>query len=95
VTKPFTAPRRWLLTSRAMSSAVADRLGAALAEHDRELRDEAGPPRLFLLEVEYVRAVTAAELEWVERVAEDLRAGELTWSHEELAEIARHFTPPD
>lgn len=73
----------------------AEQLRATMAEHDRELHDESGPPRLFLLETEYLRAVTAAELEWVNGVVDDLKAGELSWSYEELAEIAKHFTPPD
>jgi DNA-binding PadR family transcriptional regulator len=73
----------------------AELLRASLAEHDRDLHDESGPPRLFLLETEYVRAVLATELEWVLGVIEDLAAGRLTWSYEEMAEIARRFTPPD
>src|ERR1051326_2783422 len=35
----------------------AEQLRAAVAEHERELADESGPPRLFLLETEYLRAV--------------------------------------
>ena len=62
---------------------------------DRELHDESGPPRLFLLESEYVRTVTAAELQWVDGVVDDLRAGRLTWNFEDLAELAKRFTPPD
>jgi DNA-binding PadR family transcriptional regulator len=73
----------------------AERLQASLAGHDRELEDESGPPRLFLLETEYVRAVLATEREWVIGVVEDLKAGRLTWSYEEMAEIAQRFTPPD
>jgi DNA-binding PadR family transcriptional regulator len=45
-------------------------------------------PRLFLLEGEYLRAVTASELEWVEELLADMRAGEITWSPEWLAEVA-------
>ncbi len=37
-------------------------------------------PRVFLIEDEYRRAVTQAELDWVRSVIEDLRAGRLTWS---------------
>jgi DNA-binding PadR family transcriptional regulator len=71
-------------------------LRQVLASHDRELEDGSGPPRLFLLETEYLRAVTRAELAWVEAVVEDLRAGRLTWgSQEEFAEVARQFTPPE
>ena len=74
----------------------AGRLRAGLTDLDRELHDESGPPRLFLLETEYVRAVTAAEMEWVEGVVGDLKAGRLTWGdYEEFAEIAKRFTPPD
>lgn len=70
-------------------------LRESVAALDRELHDETGPPRLFLLETEYVRAVTAAELEWVERVVDDLTAGRIVWKFEDLAEIAKNFTPPD
>jgi DNA-binding PadR family transcriptional regulator len=73
----------------------ADQLRASLAEDDRDLHDEAGPPRLFLLETEYVRAVLATELEWVLGVVDDLKSGRLTWSYEEMAELAQQFTPPD
>ena len=66
-----------------------------LAGLDRELHDESGPPRLFLLETEYLRAVTAAELQWVEGVIDDLRAGRIVWTFEDLAAIAKNFTPPD
>ncbi len=63
---------------------------------DRELHDESGPPRLFLLETEYVRTVTSAELDWVEKVVDELRTGRLNWGGpEEFAEIARNFMPPD
>lgn len=67
----------------------------SVAALDRELDDESGPPRLFLLETEYVRAVTAAELQWVDGVVDDLGAGRLAWKVEDLAEIAQNFTPAD
>lgn len=66
-----------------------------IARLDAELRSEAGPPRLFLLETEYVKAVTAAELDWVTAVLNELRSGGLTWTQSELAELARQFLPPD
>ena len=44
---------------------------------------------MTLLETEYQRAVAAAELGWLDAVIADLRAGTLTWSHEELAGMAR------
>jgi DNA-binding PadR family transcriptional regulator len=86
------------LTPREALAALERRarlLRERLAELDRELNDESGPPRLFLLETEYVRAVTWAELEWVERVVDDLRAGRLDWKIEDLRDIAKNFTPPD
>src|SRR5713101_7840056 len=57
-----------------------------LAKLDRDLAGDSGPmpPRVTLLETEYLRAVTAAELDWVNGVIDDLRTGALTWSHEEL-----------
>lgn len=73
----------------------ATQLRENLARHDRELQDPAGPPRLFLLESEYLRAVTAAELDWVSAVIDDLRSENLTWSWEQIAELAQHFVPPE
>lgn len=70
------------------------RLEEALAEQ------EAGPaaapdgmPRLFLLEEEYRRAITSAELMWVSSLVEDLRAGHLSWSAEWLVKIAAKLSP--
>jgi DNA-binding PadR family transcriptional regulator len=45
-------------------------------------------PRVTLLDDEYRRAVIAAELTWIDGVAEDLRTGALTWSEEELTRVA-------
>ena len=66
-----------------------------VARLEGELHSESGPPRLFLLETEYLLAVTTAELNWVNAVVEDLRKRELNWSYEELAELAQHFLPPE
>src|SRR4051812_41461771 len=41
--------------------------------------EEQWVPRLHLLEHEYARAVTSAELTWVRSVVDDIRAGALTW----------------
>ena len=71
----------------------ASLLRESLARLDRELAAESGPPRLFLLETEYLRAVTAAEISWVDGVVKDLRKSALTWSYEELTEIAKRFQP--
>lgn len=45
-------------------------------------------PRLFLLEMEYLRAAHATELKWVRSVIEDLRSGSLTWSKSWLKKMA-------
>jgi DNA-binding PadR family transcriptional regulator len=47
--------------------------------------------RLWLLEVDYARAVRKAELDWVRAIVEDLRSGELTWNHDKLRELAKQF----
>ena len=54
-----------------------------------------GLPRLFLLEEEYIRAITRAELAWVTSVVDDLRTGRITWSPKWLAEIAARFARKD
>jgi hypothetical protein len=50
---------------------------------------------LFLLESEYLRAVTAAEPKWVLGVAADLQNERLNWKPEELADLAKQFTPSE
>ena len=51
-------------------------------------------PRLFRLEVELLQAQARAELRWVEAVADDLRAGRLTWNKawlkKAVKELAQH-----
>jgi hypothetical protein len=37
-----------------------------------------------MLETEYVRAVTQAELDWIDQVLAGLHDGSITWSREEL-----------
>jgi DNA-binding PadR family transcriptional regulator len=68
----------------------ADALSEKLDGLDVALAAEAeqGLPRITRLETEYLRAVTAAELEWVRTVVEDLRAGRLSWSKEQLDAVA-------
>jgi hypothetical protein len=38
-----------------------------------------GVPRVYLLEHEYIEAVTTTELTWVRAVSRDIAAGTLTW----------------
>lgn len=54
-----------------------------------ELAVEGGQvARLFLLEMEYLRSLTAAEMEWVASVIDDLRDGRITWTQEWLDEMS-------
>ncbi len=50
------------------------RLSGVLDEHADSV------PRLFLLELEYLKTAAEAELAWVRRVVDDLGAGRLGWS---------------
>jgi DNA-binding PadR family transcriptional regulator len=60
-----------------------------LARIERDLENlSASLPRVTLLDDEYRRAVTAAELAWIDGVLGDLRSGALTWSREQLASVA-------
>ncbi len=45
-------------------------------------------PRLFLIESEYLRALTVTELEWVRALIKDLSAGTITWSEEWMRGLA-------
>jgi hypothetical protein len=67
-----------------------DALSARLAEHDTLLsaEGERGLPRITMLETEYVRAMTAAEIEWLESVTRDLQSDRLTWTPDQLLAIA-------
>lgn len=72
---------------------VLEQRAAALRENldrvEKSLADYSGRlPRITLLEDEYARAVTGAELKWVEDVLEDLRSGAFTWSEEQLVSLA-------
>ncbi|KUJ65128.1 PadR family transcriptional regulator [Streptomyces albus subsp. albus] len=71
----------------------ADRLARTLEGMASELAAVGDLPRVTVLEAEYVRAVTAAEESWLRAVVEDLRAGRLTWSVEELIALAQAGEP--
>ena len=82
-----------MLLAPAEALAVLERRAAALRENLAGLSGalEGLPdalPRVTLLDDEYLQAVTAAELSWVSGVIDDLRAGTLTWTEEELARVA-------
>jgi DNA-binding PadR family transcriptional regulator len=63
-------------------------LATAHAGLDASLAANANLPAILMLEVEYGHAVATAQLTWVRSTLDDLRSGRLTWSHEELAELA-------
>jgi DNA-binding PadR family transcriptional regulator len=77
--------------------AVLEERAAGLRSHltslERVLAGEQGPlpPRVTLLETEFLRAMTAAELSWVRGIIDELRSGALAWSEQELIEAAQSF----
>jgi DNA-binding PadR family transcriptional regulator len=75
--------------ARAQLDRRAQALAAELDRIDAELGRAAGViPRLFLLEMEYLRAQTHTELAWVRALVDDLDAGRLTWNDEWLYAVA-------
>jgi DNA-binding PadR family transcriptional regulator len=56
------------------------RLAERIATLDEQVAPHSNLPRVFLLEVEYIRVMLQAELDWVRSVTADLRTGRLTWS---------------
>jgi len=60
-----------------------------LARIGQDLENLSGTlPRVTLLDDEYQRVVTAAELAWIDGLLDDLRTGALTWNQEQLASAA-------
>ena len=58
------------------------RLVGVLSEH------AASVPRLFMLEVEYLKTTTEMELAWVRSIVGDLDAGRLTWNRKSIRRAA-------
>ncbi|MGW3354258.1 PadR family transcriptional regulator [Streptomyces bungoensis] len=82
------APEEALDVLEQRAAAVA----GALDAHDKSLAEQReihGLPRVTMLEGEYLRAMTAAELDWIRAVTDDLRSGRLSWSLEELIGFAQ------
>lgn len=78
-----------MLTKPQILDALARRLDMltdTLADLKASLKAEAkrGLPRIAMLETEYLRAVTAAEVTWLRATVDDLRSGKLSWSAKEL-----------
>lgn len=72
------------------------RLEAELKRIDEETAKASFLPRLFLLEIELLRASTETELKWVSGVVADMKSGELTWNEPWLREMAaKHSAPPE
>ena len=75
-----------LLGPDGMQSALEERIAVLrddLARLERELDGLAATlPRVTLLESEYQRAITVAELSWLSDVVDDLRTGVLAWGSE-------------
>jgi DNA-binding PadR family transcriptional regulator len=65
-----------------------DLLTAAQAQLDARLAEYHELPRVSMLEFEYQRAVTTAELHWLRTVIEPLRTGHLSWSREAMQGFA-------
>jgi DNA-binding PadR family transcriptional regulator len=100
LTEMLAAPRRefpqfpaalsfaMLLSPEAGEAALARRaevLRERLAELERDLEQYSESlPRVTLLDDEYRRAMTAAELTWIDGLRDDLRSGRLTWSKDDL-----------
>lgn len=64
-----------------------DQLIKRVAELDAELAMEIEGleiPRIAMVEIEYLRAITDAELRWVTSILDELRDGSFTWDREEL-----------
>jgi DNA-binding PadR family transcriptional regulator len=83
-----------LLTPEDALRQLEQRISAIEAEIrriDDGLKQAERVPRLFLLEMEYLRALQATELSWVNAVVEELRSGSLTWSEAWLRRIAAQF----
>jgi DNA-binding PadR family transcriptional regulator len=68
------------------------RLEARIAALEARLAELETPyphvPRLFLLESEYMAAVTRGELKWLRAVTADLRSKKLTWNEAWMKKIA-------
>jgi DNA-binding PadR family transcriptional regulator len=70
----------------------AKALAAEVHRIDEGLKYAQAVPRLFLLEMEYLRAAQDTELSWVTAVIGDLRSGHLTWSEAWVRQVAAEFS---
>jgi len=81
-----------LLTPEAAEAALARRaevLRERLTELEQDLeRYSQVLPRVTLLDDDYRRVMTAAELGWINGLRDELRSGQLTWSKEQFVDMA-------
>jgi DNA-binding PadR family transcriptional regulator len=78
--------------ARAQLDRRAHTLRGELDRIDAEIDRATGVvPRLFLVEMEYLRTMLQTELAWVRALVDDLDAGHLTWSEEWLHMIAEQL----
>ncbi|MGA5133549.1 PadR family transcriptional regulator [Streptomyces olivoreticuli] len=85
-------------TALALLTERRERLQEQITALDTDLATQAGEhrlPRVALLETEYVRAVTHAELQWVTAVTAELADGSFTWNRQELEALASGAHTPD
>jgi DNA-binding PadR family transcriptional regulator len=79
-------------TVRAYLEARASALAPRLAQLGQDMPPQP-LPRLFLIEDEYQIVLLQAELSWLRSVIDDLSAGRLNWSQEQLRAWAQELTP--
>lgn len=84
---PLLAPKDALRQLESRTRA----LQAEIARIDEQCRLASSVPRLFLLEMELLRATQAAELSWVTSVVKDLQSEKLNWSNAWLRKVAAQF----
>jgi DNA-binding PadR family transcriptional regulator len=71
-------------------------LAGSLQEVEASLAELGGTlPRVTLMDDEYERAITTAELAWLTGIIEDLRSGSLTWNEDMFAAVAQFPPDPD
>jgi DNA-binding PadR family transcriptional regulator len=84
-----------LLTPDDVRAQLGQRLQALATEIERidaELRRGIElVPKLFLLELEYLRAVASTERVWVQSIVDQLTTGQLAWDEEWLRAIAAQY----
>jgi DNA-binding PadR family transcriptional regulator len=56
-----------------------EHLDSQIEKHFQEL------PRITLIEIEYQRTITDAEVRWLSSIIDDLKSGKLSWDHDQLA----------